>query len=1254
MAPNTEPTSVLQSTLNSVIKSAQVLRVLDDIKRGAHLVSISGLVAGPARALALAALQLEAGKQFAVVVPAQRDLEDWERDLNFWSGALRGLPEGHDAVTVLPASESDPYAGGSPHTETLEKRALALWHLARRTKSGPGVSLVKERAAADLAPDAPATSDFVLLTARALARRTVPPSEVLKAGAVLRRDEDHSPEELVEKLMASGYAREDPIGAIGEFSIRGGILDVWPPGCDAPARIEFFGDTVDSIREFDPETQLSTIQLAEIEIPPMRELAVTARDFRDWAVLARVRWADRRFARSLRDRTDFADEGEDFPGWEWLVSLIQDDGASLFDYLKGAVLIVDEPVALENFLASAFQTVAERYAETDAADDLGLSPQELYLTAEELRAGIEAMQRIELRTLGRTATKVDQEIALDAEAPKVWVGKEREQRKPLFLFPAPGDFAGDVEWKAQSVTRYHGRLPDLARDLIKRQANDQAMTLFVMPSSGVAERVAEILREYEVNVRLTSSTDQTEFAASSDAVVTAGKLSSGFELPSARLVVHVESDLFDEAAEPALERRTKAIKREKKRRARGAAFLSDFRDLKVDDYVVHIDHGIARFGGLVTLNLGPTQSSSASGLASATRGEFMLLYYAEEARLYVPVERLDLVQRYSSAEGHQPTLERLGGIGWQKTKAKAKRAMRDMADELLRLYAERKLVEGHAFPADAPWQREFEEGFEYTLTPDQETAIEDVKHDMETGTPMDRLLCGDVGYGKTEVAMRAAFKAVMDGKQAAILTPTTVLAYQHFDTFRQRFAPFPVKIELLSRFRSTKEQKDAVRRIEAGEIDVVIGTHRMLSKDVSFRDLGLVVVDEEQRFGVAHKERLKQLKKRVDVLTLSATPIPRTLNMSLSGLRDMSLIETPPSDRLAIQTQVVQASDAVIKSAIELELARGGQVFFIHNRVESIETIAALVKRLVPQARMAVGHGQMNEKEMERVMLDFIAHKYDVLVATTIIENGIDIPRANTIIINRADNYGLSQLYQLRGRVGRSSRRAYAYLLIPAEQELSPIARRRLAAIREFSDLGAGFRIAALDLELRGAGNMLGGEQSGHMDALGFDLYTQMLERTVGELRGEQIEDEPSVSLNLGVDVAIPESYISDMGQRLRTYKRVSSARDEEALSAIRAETEDRYGRIPKPVEDLFGYARLRQTSETVGVVSIDRTREGIAIKLAEKARVAPEKLMELIRVRDGASFTPGGVLRLELNAEEREHALAVARRVLLQIRTDG
>ena len=1267
MSTATEPASILQGTLKAASDSVEFRAVLDQINRGARIVSISGLVAQPARALALALLQRETGKQFAVVVPEQRDIENWERDISFWYSTARRVSDSGDAVAVLPASESDPYAGGSPHAETLEKRALTLWNLARRNLSGTRTASVSP------AQNAHAT-DFLLLSSRSLARRTVSPTDILKAGAVVRRDEDFAPEELVDKLIAGGYVREDPIGAIGEFSMRGGILDVWPPGYDAPVRIEFFGDTVDSIREFDPETQLSTAQLAQVEIAPMRELVVRPSDFREWAARARHRWNDPRFARSLRDRTDFADEGEDFAGWEWLISINRDRHANIFDYLLNAVLVIDEPVAVENFLSHAFQTLEERYGETDAADDLALRVDELYLTAEELRAEIEAMQRVEMRALGRTAAKLDQELALDAEQPKISVGRQRAKKRPLFLFPAADDasaYPNEIDWKANSVMRYHGRLPELARDLISRGREMAATTLFVMPSRGVAERVAEILREYEVNARLTSVDDHADPSTAFDAVVTVGKLSGGFELrgthasgvPVSRahagsvrpdLLVHIEGDLFDEAAEPALERRSTAIRREKRRRARAAAFLSDFRDLKVNDFVVHIDHGIARFGGLVTLDVGPGQSYEKLKPAEQPRGEFMLLYYADEAKLYVPVERLDLVQRYSSAEGNQPNLDRLGGLGWHKTKAKAKRAMRDMADELLRLYAERKLVEGHAFPTDAPWQREFEEGFEYTLTPDQETAIEDVKQDMQTPTPMDRLLCGDVGYGKTEVAMRAAFKAVMDGKQAAVLTPTTVLAYQHFDTFRQRFATFPVKIELLSRFRSSKEQKDVVKRVESGEVDVVIGTHRMLSKDVSFRDLGLVVVDEEQRFGVAHKERLKQLKKRVDVLTLSATPIPRTLNMSLSGLRDMSLIETPPSDRLAIQTQVVQSSDAVIKSAIELELARGGQVFFIHNRVESIETIAALVKRLVPQARIAVAHGQMNEKEMESIMLDFIAYKHDVLVATTIIENGIDIPRANTIIINRADNYGLSQLYQLRGRVGRSNRRAYAYLLIPAEQELTPLARRRLAAIREFSDLGAGFRIAALDLELRGAGNLLGGQQSGHMDALGFDLYTQMLERTVAELRGEQVEDEPTVSINLGVDVAIPENYISDMGQRLRTYKRVSSARDEDALTAISAETEDRYGKVPESVEDLFDYARLRQAAELVGVVSIDRIRDGIAIKLAEKARVGPERLMELIRGREGATFAPSGVLRLELSSEEREEVLAVARRVLLQIRADG
>jgi transcription-repair coupling factor (superfamily II helicase) len=1226
MSSTTQTINTLQSALQRVTETPEFKRLADEIKRGARVVSVSGLVSGSARALSLAALQRETGKLFAVVTQSNRDLEPWEADLRFWYCALAGAKNCENEVLVLPSSESDPYAGSSPHPETLERRALTLWRLARHRQ------------------------DFVLLTARALARRTVTADEIADAGVVLAKADNQSPEELVYKLVASGYVREDPVGAVGEFSMRGGIIDVWSPGQDSPARIEFFGDEVDSIRGFDPETQLSTSQLSEIEIVPMREVVVRSQDFRAWAEAARERWSDERYARALRDRTVYADEGESFAGWEWLMPIVRERSGSIFDYLKNAVLVIDEPSSVETHLGEVFQTLADRYSETDAVDDIAVGPTELYLSVEELRAKLDSKQRLELRVLGRAAAELDQSVALDAEAPKVQLGRTRARREPLFLFPVAG-IAPEVEWKTQSTRKYHGRLADLAADLANARAGN-TRTLLVMPSLGVAERVAEILAEYEIDAQLSLVEQMSAAAEATEAnglgaaqtIVTVGRLSSGFEMPGAHLLTHIEADLFDEAGDQALERRPDGRRQtadSKKKRSKTAAFLSDFRDLKAGDFVVHIDHGIGRFGGLQTLNLGARSS------------EFMLLFYAEDAKLYVPVERLDLVQRYSSAEGQQPALDRLGGLGWQKTKAKAKRAMRDMADELLRLYAERKLVGGYAFAVDTPWQREFEDGFEYMLTPDQETAIEDVKQDMEQPTPMDRLLCGDVGYGKTEVAMRAAFKAVMEGKQAAVLTPTTVLAYQHYDTFRSRFAPFPVKIELLSRFRSAKEQKDVAKRVESGEVDVVIGTHRLLSKDVRFKELGIVVVDEEQRFGVAHKEKLKHLKKRVDVLTLSATPIPRTLNMSLSGLRDMSLIETPPRDRLAIQTQVVQFSENVIKSAIELELGRGGQVFFIHNRVETIETIAALVQRLVPQARMVVGHGQMNEKEMERAMLDFIEHKYDVLVATTIIENGIDIPRANTIIINRADQYGLSQLYQLRGRVGRSNRRAYAYLLIPGEQELSPIAKRRLSAIREFSDLGAGFRIAALDLELRGAGNLLGGQQSGHMDALGFDLYTQMLERTVAELRGEAVEDETSVTINLGVDVAIPDEYINDMGQRLRTYKRVSSARDEEALSSIRNETQDRYGRLPESVEQLFGYAQLRRLAENLAVLSIDKTAEGVALKFSEKARISPEKLAAFISQGTGRVFSPTGVLKLALDDDEQDNLLDTVRGVLMELRLE-
>ncbi len=682
---------------------------------------------------------------------------------------------------------------------------------------------------------------------------------------------------------------------------------------------------------------------------------------------------------------------------------------------------------------------------------------------------------------------------------------------------------GDAQHIAcQPALEFAGRVPDWVSEIRRSRELGETM-IFVANSAGRAERTIEVLGDYEIYAAPIEGAEEVRTAS---VLVGVGYLSRGFRLPDAALQFWAETDVFEE------ERKT-----HERRRSATRTFLSDFRDLKVDDLVVHVDHGIGVFVGLKRIDV---------GLAPQ---EFMELRYAGEDKLFVPVERLDLVQKYTGAT--RPSLDKLGGTTWEKAKTRVKKAMRDMAEELLKLYAARKAMPGHAFTPDSHWQQEFEDAFEWELTIDQANAITDIKRDMQMSATMDRLLCGDVGYGKTEVAMRAAFKAVMDGKQVALLAPTTVLAFQHLKTLRDRFAAFPVRIDMVSRFRTKAEQKQTLEDLKNGKVEIIVGTHRLLSKDVQFRDLGLLIVDEEQRFGVAHKERIKQMRKRVDVLTMTATPIPRTLNMSLAGIRDMSIIETPPKDRLSIQTNVVKFDQEVIRRAILTEMERAGQVYFVHNRVESIYSLGNLITRLVPEARVVVGHGQMSEEELERAMVDFVAHKHDVLLATTIIENGLDIPNANTIIINRADRYGLSQLYQLRGRVGRSDRRAYAYLLIPPEEALSPVAKKRLAAIREFSDLGSGFRVAALDLEIRGAGNLLGGEQSGHIEAVGFDMYMKLLEQTIKELKGEEVEDEIRANVNLRVDLRINDEYIPDMNQRLTVYRRMAAVRTDEELDRL-------------------------------------------------------------------------------------------------------
>jgi transcription-repair coupling factor (superfamily II helicase) len=748
---------------------------------------------------------------------------------------------------------------------------------------------------------------------------------------------------------------------------------------------------------------------------------------------------------------------------------------------------------------------------------------------------------------------------------------------------------------AEAIAGHGGRAAEAAADLTRALESGEEVFVAARPTGG-AEKLRRLAIEYGFHV----SSERRPGAV----VSLPAEISAGFRLREPRLSVFSEEEIFGE------ERRSAAA-----RRKPTEAFLSDLRDLKLGDAVVHADYGIGLFRGLKRF---PVEGEER---------EFMEIEYAEEKTLLLPVERLDLVQKYSGVEGVEPVLDRLGGAGWARRKASVRKAMRDMTDQLLKLYARRSVADGFAFSKDSPWQKEFEDAFEYVETPDQAQAIADVKRDMQSGKPMDRLLCGDVGYGKTEVAMRAAMKAVLDGKQVALLAPTTILADQHFRTFRRRFAAFPVEIELLSRFRSRAEQKAIVARVAEGSVDILIATHRMLGKDLAFRDLGLLIVDEEQRFGVAQKERLKEWKASIDVLAMSATPIPRSLHLSLSGLRDLSIIETPPQDRLAIETQVVPARPEVIREAIEAEMERGGQVFFVHNRIESIGRVERTLEELLPAVRITVAHGQMPEAELEKAMRRFFSREADLLLATAIVENGLDIPSANTILIDRADTFGLAQLYQLRGRVGRSDKPAYAYLLIEQTASLSEVARRRLASIQEFCDLGAGFRIAAKDLEIRGSGNILGGEQSGHIAAVGFETYLSLLEETIREMRGEEPVPERAVTLSLGVDLAIPHGYVADESWRMMIYKKVARAPDDAALEEARREIADRFGDPPPAVGRLIEYARLRARAERLGVTSITRQAGRVHVRFAESAPVDAERLLAFVGERPGASFSPARVL---------------------------
>ena len=1079
-----------------------------------------------------------------------------------------------DSVVSLPARDVLPFQNLSPHPEIQEERAVALWKIATGRAS------------------------IVISPVAATTLRLRSPEYYADLARVLRRGESFDLETLLRHLNTIGYIAADVVEMPGQYAVRGGILDVYSPESDRPVRVEFFGDEVESMRKFDPASQRSFNPVDEALLLPLTETPVTE----ELLGSINARLSGKRIAGSAEAvEQAVRDSGAGvFPGWEFYAPVAGAD-RTVFELFADARVILEEPKILQQELDRHWTRTAEAH-ERSGVGNL-VTPTDLYLSPEAW-----------------------------AEKTAMLPGADLE-----YLAVARGDIP-EAAFLSQPATRFHGAVPAMIEEVHKLIATGSQVIL-AAPNTGEVERLAGIFTEYNASYRLGSRTrggesyaDETSYFSGEVLTTTLLKayLPDGFVLPEARLAMFGSRDLFDESDLVAV--------RPQRQKSKVSAFLSDFRDLQVGDYVVHVEHGIGQYQGLKEINQG-------DGTV-----EFMLLEYAEAARLYVPLTRLDLVQKYRSSEGAKPVLNHLGTAAWAKTKARVRKAMKDMTDELLMLYAQRQTAQGHSFPADTEWMKEFEDAFEYNETEDQGQAIVDVKRDMESQLPMDRLLCGDVGYGKTEVAMRAAFKAISDNKQVAVLAPTTVLAFQHYETFKQRFAPFPVTVEMISRFRTPRQIKDILQKVETGKVDILIGTHRLLSKDVKFSDLGLLVVDEEQRFGVRHKERIKQMRMQVDVLTMSATPIPRTLHMSLVGLRDMSVIETPPKDRMAIQTVVASWDEKLIQTAIEQELERGGQIYFVHNRVDTIWEIAAKLQTLAPRARIAVGHGQMGEGELEKVMLKFMHHEADILVATTIIENGLDIPLCNTIVINRADRFGLSELYQLRGRVGRSNRRAYAYLLLPAEIELTPIARRRLAALKEFSDLGAGFKIAALDLELRGAGNLLGGEQSGHIEAVGFELYTQMLERAVREVKGEAGVEVTEIQLNLGLNIRIPSDYIKEENQRLRMYKRVAGVETESQLKDVASELKDRYGAPPLAVRNLLDYAVLKLQGLHVGVTAIERKRELVNIKFRQNAAIDPGKLARFVASQRGSQFTPDGTLKFSIRATAPEAVLQTLRDLLEEL----
>ncbi|MBN8886638.1 MAG: transcription-repair coupling factor [Rudaea sp.] len=1113
---------------------------------------------GSSLALAIAAA---ARAHDSVVVAVTRDTHaahTLETDLRTLAG---------DAVDVLhfPDWETLPYDLFPPHPEIVSQRISALYRLPT-TKRG-----------------------VLVVPASTLMQRLAPRSFIGGSSLVLALKQTLDLATEQRRLEAAGYRNVPQVLEPGDFAVRGALLDIFPMGTNEPYRIELFDREIESIRTFDPETQRSAHKVDKVSLLPAREFPLTEESVKAFRNTLRERFPiDPRHCPIYQD----IKEGTTPAGIEYYLPLFFAQTETLFDYLSESAVFV----LAENALDAAetfWQQALTRY--DSRAHDIErpiLPVAELYLPPQELRERLNRSLRVEIVAKGSNEHAVDLGTQSAPSVPLNQRGEEPAQELKRFLDAYPGR----VLIAADSAGRREALVEQLAGMNLRPKVVASWNEFFSARHPGDTRSVnGEAGPEAERRSRESSPTDEQRF------FITAAALDDGFALTEPALAVLTDRQLYGE--------RARATRRRKHAVREPEAILRDLSELTIGAPIVHADHGVGRYQGLIKLDVG------------GAGGEFLCIDYAKGDKLYVPVAQLHLVSRYSGAAPELAPLHSLGGEAWEKAKRKAAQKVRDVAAELLALYAQREARGGTAFVYDRNLYEQFAAAFPFEETPDQLRAIEAVIADLASGKSMDRVVCGDVGFGKTEVALRAAFVAATAGKQVAMLAPTTLLAQQHYQNFRDRYADWPVRVEVISRFKSKKEVEEALKKLEDGQIDVMIGTHRLLQPDIKFKDLGLVIVDEEQRFGVRQKEALKKLRAEVDLLTLTATPIPRTLNMSMSGLRDLSIIATPPSHRLAVKTFVAAWDTALVREAFQRELARGGQVYFLHNEVETIEKTARELGELVPEARLRVAHGQMPERELEQVMLDFYRQRFNVLVCTTIIESGIDVPSANTIVINRADRFGLSQLHQLRGRVGRSHHRAYAYLVVPDKRSITADAEKRLEAIASLEELGAGFTLATHDLEIRGAGELLGEEQSGQIEAVGFSLYSELLERAVRALKSGKVPDfdlvnEHDAEIELHVPALIPDDYLPDVHARLTLYKRIASARDAHALRELQIEMIDRFGLLPDPVKHLFVAAALKLAATAMGIKKLELGERGGRVLFKPTPNIDPMRIIKLIQAQ--------------------------------------